>query len=408
MRVLLLGADGFIGRHIKAALLQQGDQVIEGVRCANKPGQIAVDFQRDLDSASWLPRLQGIDAVVNCVGLFRERKPGDFETVQVIAPQALYAACRQAGVQRVLLISALGAAPDAPSAYWRSKAAGEAMLQSSGLDWHIVRPGLVYGADGASSQLFLQLASLPLLPLPAADTLLQPIHIDDLAHGCATLLHQPGSRIVAATGPRVLTLADYLRELSPRQRLCRLPFPDWLANLSAQMCNALPGSLLTRDSLAMLRIGSHADNTDFAALLPAPMQTPGAFVTQTQRLQQRLGGARLMLRLGLASVWLGTAVVSLWVYPAAASEQLLAACHVPAGLQAPARIASSLLDAGFGLLTLWRPGRLLWQAQLLLTAAYTVLVALFLPDFLAHPFGPLLKNAVLVAAMLALLHTEDD
>ncbi|WP_432719953.1 NAD(P)H-binding protein [Jeongeupia wiesaeckerbachi] len=408
LRILLLGADGFLGRQLKAALLAAGHEVVDAVHRPQHAGQIAVDFMRDHTAAVWLPRLAGIDVVINSVGLFRESAHASFDAIHIHAPTALYRACRDAGVQRVLLISALGAAPDADTRYWRSKAEGEAALRESGVGWNIVRPSLVYGDDGASTRLFATLAQSPLLALPAQCGKVQPIHVDDFAAGCAALLSrvEHANRVFDATGPIALAFADYLRLLGGTQRPV-LRMPQTLCRVAARLAETLPGALLTRDSLTMLATGNTADGRDFAALLPHPLRDPAGFAGPAMQLRARLGIARGWLRAGLAFVWLATVVVSLWVYPVAASHQLLAACHIPPLLFEPMRIGSAGLDALFGVLTLCRPSRRLWQAQLLLIAGYSVLVAGFLPEFLIHPFGPLTKNAGLLAGLLALMATEE-
>ncbi|WP_159664950.1 NAD(P)H-binding protein [Andreprevotia sp. IGB-42] len=409
MHILLLGADGFLGRHLKTALRAAGHTVTDGVRHPQHTGQIAVDFTQDHDPAIWLPRLAGIDGVINCVGLFRESAGSSFDAIQVQAPRALYAACRQAGVQRVLLISALGAAMDAPTRYWRSKAAGEQVLMQAGVPWNVLRPSLVYGDDGASSQLFARLATLPVLALPACMGKVQPVHVDDLVAGCVALLADNTStgQAMDATGPQALPFAVYLRALAGRSALPVLRMPQWLCRATALLAEKLPGGLLTRDSLAMLAAGNTGDGSRFAALVNRPLRDPARFAGATMQLRAQRAVARGWLRTGLAFVWFATAVVSLWVYPVADSHQLLAACHVPPAWFEPMRIGASLLDATFGVLTLLRPGRRLWQLQLVLIAGYSVLVGLFLLEFLAHPFGPLTKNAGLMAALFALLATEE-
>jgi hypothetical protein len=81
---------------------------------------------------------------------------------------------------------------------------------------------------------------------------------------------------------------------------------------------------------------------------------------------------------------------------------------VPPTLFEPLRLGSAGLDALLGVLTLAAPGRRLWQVQIGLIAVYSAIVAICLPEFLIHPFGPLLKNAGLLGALAALLFLEED
>jgi uncharacterized protein YbjT (DUF2867 family) len=112
VRVLVTGADGFIGRQMVAALRASGHQVLAGIRVAATRADgtdvVECDFINDLTPEHWRERLQGVDAVVNCVGILRERDDSSFESVHVKAPAALYQACTANGLRRVIQISALG------------------------------------------------------------------------------------------------------------------------------------------------------------------------------------------------------------------------------------------------------------------------------------------------------------
>ncbi|HVG03955.1 MAG TPA: NAD-dependent epimerase/dehydratase family protein, partial [Burkholderiaceae bacterium] len=108
MVVLVTGASGFIGSAVVDALRSAGHRVIEGARgsaAVRSKDAMNVDFTRDFDLATWRSRLTGIDAVVNAVGILRERGSQTFDALHVRAPRALFAACVDAGVTRVVQIS---------------------------------------------------------------------------------------------------------------------------------------------------------------------------------------------------------------------------------------------------------------------------------------------------------------
>ena len=112
MNVLLLGADGFIGRHLVEALSEAGHRLHRGVRAsssASGSGEVSIDYRHDLTVSAWLPRLAGIEVVINSVGLLRETAEARFDVVHVQAPWALFEACAESGVQKLIQISALGA-----------------------------------------------------------------------------------------------------------------------------------------------------------------------------------------------------------------------------------------------------------------------------------------------------------
>ena len=106
MNVLLLGADGFLGRHLQIALETAGHTVRRGVhRPVRRADEIAVDYARDVDPDAWRGRLNGVDAVINTVGILREGRGRRFDAIHDQAPRALFAACREAGVRRVIQVS---------------------------------------------------------------------------------------------------------------------------------------------------------------------------------------------------------------------------------------------------------------------------------------------------------------
>lgn len=416
MRVLVLGGSGLLGSHCLAALERAGHIAIGGGR--QRPAAIAPENWRELDFAAlttapaWRELLCDIDAVVNCVGIIREIQPGDFDTLQRAAPIALFSACEQFGVQRVIQLSALGSTADAPVAYWRSKAAADADLLGRALDACVLRPSFVFGAQGASSRLFLALASLPLLALPLAHSaLVQPIHVDDLAEAVVKLLGAPAGmpRELAAVGPRALSLADYVGALregmqAPPSLVCTLPLP--LAKLAAGLAPLLSNAPVTADTLTMLlssaKQGNTADAAPISALLGRKPRDPARFAAPEQRAGAVVCWAAPLLRLALASLWLITAMVSWFGWPHAQSRAWLGATGIGQSLQEPTLLAASLFDAAIGLALLFRPGRWLWPLQLALVAGYTAIMSLCLPQFWLHPFGPLAKNLPLLAGMLML------
>ena len=145
MNVLLTGASGFIGSHLARALRAAEYVVIEARRDVDdSTASVPADFTRDLSVRDWLPKLAGIDAVINAVGIVREHGAQTFESIHKRAPQALFTACVAAGVRRVVQISALGA-DCGMTRYFLSKRAADDYLATLPLGWTIVRPAMVFG-----------------------------------------------------------------------------------------------------------------------------------------------------------------------------------------------------------------------------------------------------------------------
>ncbi|WP_284615699.1 complex I NDUFA9 subunit family protein [Aquabacterium humicola] len=291
-RVVVTGGTGFVGRVVCERLferdagtrivvptrqLPQGQAIqvlptVELLRCSvHEPQQLAAVFD-------------GADALVHLVAILHGRA-ADFDRVHVELPRKLAAACRAAGVRRVVHVSALGVAPDAPSAYLRSKAAGEAVWRDSGLDVTIVRPSVIFGAEDRFTNLFVRLQRwLPVLPLAGADALFQPVWVSDVANAIVGSLDRPPARpIVEAAGPEVLTLRQIVQRVG-RLAGCQRPvlaLPESLGRLQAALMALLPGEpLMSADNLLSMRVpnvatGAHPGLADLG-LRPAGIDTLAA------------------------------------------------------------------------------------------------------------------------------------
>lgn len=418
--VLLLGATGFIGGRLRAALQAAQLEVVCGVRRGKTLAgcrSVEVDYARDHAVGDWLPRLAGIDIVINAVGIIREDGAHTFEALHVAAPTALFAACAQAGVRKVVQISALGADGAAVSRYHTSKKRADDALAALPLAWVIVQPSLVFGEGGASAALFTRLAALPLVPVPGdGQQPVQPIHVDDL---CAAIVKLVSSEAcdrqrIAAVGPRALAFRDFLDTLRRSMalgaaRVLRVPLP--LMRLAAAAGEVLPGMLLDRESLGMLLRGNVAPAAGISAVLghaPRPVEAfvppPGARASATAA---RLSWLLPLMRAAVAIVWIWTGIVSLGVYPVEASYALLARVGLTGAAAAAALYGAALLDLAFGIgIYALRDRTWLWRAQIALIVGYTIIITLFLPEQWLHPYGPILKNLPLLVAILLLAEFE--
>lgn len=422
MNILITGATGLIGARLREALRARGHRVI-GV--ARHPPAAADWIALDLAEATiadWCARLDGIDVVVNCVGIFRATARQRFDELHHLGPVRLFSACVRAGVGRVVQVSALGADAEAATPYHRSKRAADAELLAMPIDAVVVRPSLVFAPDGASSRLFLAWASLPLVPLPAGGMqAVQPVHIDDAIAALVLLATRVSSEVEtrrpwALVGPRALTLADYLAALRAGMGLAparTLAVPPALMRCAARLGDLLgrwwPALPLDSASWAMLErgnVGGAPDVGRLTALLGRSPRAPERFVAPESaaalRAQAVLGWLLPPARWSLAVVWIVTAWVAAFVWPVQDSLDLLARSGVPAALRPAALYGAAALDLVFGLATLWpshgqrwRPW--LWIAQAALIAFYTLVIALRLPEFWAHPYGPLTKNLPMLA-----------
>lgn len=266
MNVWLLGASGFVGQHVAQALLASGHTLV------NRP---RVDMARATAAADWRPCLSGVDAVVNTVGVLRDSRRRPIWPTHASGPQALFDACAQAGVRRVVQVSALGI-EGSSTAYARSKRAADehllALADRGALEAVVLRPSIVVGEGGASTGLFRALARLPwlLLPAPVARGLAQPLHVDDLAAAVVACLGGDQRGVVELAGPEVFTLQALIAHW--RAALGHAParvalLPEAPSRWSARLGDAVPLSPWCSESLALLAQPNTADASGLQALL---------------------------------------------------------------------------------------------------------------------------------------------
>lgn len=266
MRVLVCGANGFIGSRIEQALKRDGHLVLRGVSRprANGIDEISMDYAKDTTPEAWIPRLREVDAVVNAIGVLRDSRARPIRAVHQAAPQALWQACAVTGVRRVVQVSALGIAESSTVYAQTKRAADERLLSLAAHPGHpmtavVLRPSVVFGRGGASSSLFMALAQLPLLVLPKPMTTaqVQPVAVQDLADGVAKLLGEQAhvQGVLEAVGARTVRMSDWIASL--RAQLGRSPAHVWalpmpLTQLSAKLGDAVPGVPWCSETLAML------------------------------------------------------------------------------------------------------------------------------------------------------------
>jgi uncharacterized protein YbjT (DUF2867 family) len=427
MRILLTGANGFIGRYLLAALVAAGHRVIPAVRRPREtdallpaPDSIAVDLNRDVRPEDWTARLAGVDAVVNCAGILQARPGQSIAAIHAAAPKALFAACELAGVKRVIQISAISAEAAAGTAYASTKRAADDFLASTNLDWVVLRPSLVYapGAYGGTA-LFRALAALPFaIPvIGRGDQRFQPIHIDDLSATVLRILDDPSIRrvVLDPVGPETLTLRQILVDLRrwlgfPPARVIEVP--TGLVRVVAAIGDVIGGPVNTT-AIRQLAFGNAGRPEPFAAAVGfRPRRWRDALLARPAQAQDRwharLYFLRPLLRWTLALLWLASGAIGL-LQPAAVTQPIAAGFGLAGTAASVAVWASCLLDLALGVLLLGRirPGATA-ALQLAVVAAYTAGLTVALPPLWADPFGPLLKNLPIMVAILVLAAIEND
>jgi NADH dehydrogenase len=238
--VTIYGGSGFVGRYIARRLAKEGWRVRVAVRRPNEamhvkpygtPGQVEPVLCNIRDDASVRAVMKGADAVVNCVGILAEAGKNRFDAVQAEGPGRVARIASEMGISRMVQISAIGADAASKSDYARTKALGEQAVLQYMPDAVILRPSIVFGAEDQFFNRFARMAQLgPILPVVGADTLFQPVYVDDVARAAVLgVIGKAAPGIYELGGPDVSTfralMGQMLDVIQRRRMIVNIPFP---------------------------------------------------------------------------------------------------------------------------------------------------------------------------------------
>ncbi len=311
--VLVVGGSGFIGRHVLNVLATRGIRATVPTRRRDRARHLillpTVDVvQTDINAPGVLENLVGqSDAVINLAGVLHSRRAGaagggrygqEFFAAHVELPLHIIAACRGAGVRRLVHMSALGASRNAPSEYLRSKGVGEdAMLAADDLAVTVFRPSVVFGPEDRFLNLFARLAAFsPVLPLACPAARFQPVFVGDVAQALTRSLDErdAAGRSYDLAGPREYSLreiARYVCRLSGRRRLV-VGLGDRLSRLQAAVMEKMPGRLLTPDNVLSMRVPSVSSAPLPFGIVPTALEAVVPLYLGHAAPRERLGALR--------------------------------------------------------------------------------------------------------------------
>lgn len=266
--VTVFGGSGFVGTQLVQELARRGYSVRVAVRRPDLaghvrmygfPGQIQPVQANLRYPQSVLAAARGSSVVINLVGILFEKGRQKFRAVQAMGAKNVAEAAKAAGAERLIHMSAIGADAGSPSAYARSKAAGEAEALKAFPGAIIVRPSLIFGQDDNFFNLFGMLARMsPVLPVIHGETKFQPVHVGNVAEAIANLVQgagKPGA-VYEFGGPEVVTMREILERVNAETLRNRplVALPAGMAKLMASLAAILPRPLLTSDQVVQLGI----------------------------------------------------------------------------------------------------------------------------------------------------------
>ncbi len=299
-KITVLGGSGFVGSSLVAKLDAAGYAVTvltrkrEAAKHLFLLPNVKVVACNIFDSNALKAALQGADAVINLIGILHQNRRLRFDAIHHLLPAQVAEICVELGIQRLSHMSSLRASADAPSAYLRSKAAGEAALAAyaNQLNITIFKPSIIFGRGDKFINLFASLIRyLPVILLAKPKAKFQPVWVEDVAScfAASIQLHATYGQTYELAGPKVYTFRDLLKQIMrvTGQRRPIIGLCDRLSYLQAWMMELLPVPLMSRDNVRSMEVDSvsaGAFPTEFC-VTPASLEAliPEYLVDATQR-----------------------------------------------------------------------------------------------------------------------------
>ena len=296
VNIFLPGASGFVGQRVLNDLLSAGHTVTALVHSARSKSRLASHYPGlsiapgDVSHADEILRAlpAGTEAVVYLPGLLREfpNKGITFRKVHVEGVQNVLSAAKQQGVRRWIELSALGAGPNPSTAYYRTKLEAEELVRSSGLDWTILRPSLIFDDRPRSEHNFVgevarAIRIAPFIPILGSGAFrLQPISLDDVSQAIVQALAEPETfgNIYKLGGPETLTYREVVLWIADAMgsKKAAIQIPLWEILAMARRLDRFTWFPISTDEITMLRNGNYvhdpADNQKVRETFDLPMK----------------------------------------------------------------------------------------------------------------------------------------
>jgi NADH dehydrogenase len=298
----VIGGSGFLGRYVVKRLAAQGHIVRVAVRDPEaamflKPmgrvGQVVPLYCNVTQDGTVARAVEGAGIVVNLVGILAERRAGDFTRLQAEGAGRVARLAAAAGVASLIQISAIGADPNSPARYARTKAEGEAAVRAAFPAATVLRPSLVFGPEDQFFNRFGALARIsPFMPVIAGASRFQPVYVGDVADAVmqAIARREAAGAIYELGGPRIMTFREILgwilAQTGRNRPLVNVP------PAAARLMASIPFSGLTADQLLMLERDNVADPALPGLAELGIMPTPIELIVPLYLARYRKGGLR--------------------------------------------------------------------------------------------------------------------
>jgi uncharacterized protein YbjT (DUF2867 family) len=428
MRVLIVGATGLIGSAVSARLAAEGHQVVAISRTPPRTNHLAIEWASlDLATATapghWTAVLRGIEAVVNCAGILQDGPSGSTRAVHTAGPAALFRACEQQGIRRIVHLSAVGVDRETPTDFSRTKLWGDEALKARDLDWVILRPSVVFGTPAyGGSALMRGLAAWPILPVMPDTAPLQVVFLGDLVESVLFFLRSdaPAKQVVEVVGPKTYRFEELVQLLRSwmRWRSARLVrMPRWAANAVYRAGDFIawfgwipPVRTTARLEMTRGAVGDASRLTQITGLVPRAIED--VLARAPASVQERWFARLYLLKpfvIGVfALFWIATGIVSLGPGRERGIELVMDG-GLSRGLATFLTLSGGLADLLIGIaMAFRRTCRPALYAAFGISIVYLIIGTVLVPWLWFDPLGPMLKIGPVMVFNLVALALVDD
>ena len=289
--VTVFGGSGFLGRQIVKHLAEAGYRVRVAVRHPDRAtflsgfgpdGRIELVRADVWNEATVARAVEGSASVVNTVGHYVEKGGATFDSVHGQGALHVARQAKQAGAERLVHISGVGAHPESPSPYVRARGIGETLVKEAFDGVTILRPSVIFGpGDSFLNTLARMTRQSPIMPLfGAGSTRLQPVFVGNVAEACIRLLADLSTRgrVYELGGPRIYTYRELVRLVHDRVagRALMVPCPFLVWDVLAAAMATHPNPPLTRDQVTLMKrdnvVDGQASTLDDLGIRPVSVE----------------------------------------------------------------------------------------------------------------------------------------